>query len=394
MKIAISGAGIAGTALAYWLLRGGHDPTLIESAPHLRSAGYMIDVWGVGYGIVERMGLLPDLRGAGYEVQEVRYVDRDGRAAARLSARTIRRALRGRFISLARGDLAALLYRSIEGRSEVIFGTTLAALEEHPEGVRATLADGRRRDFDLVVGADGLHSRIRALIFGPQQAFERPLGYCAAAFDTAGYALRDELTYLGYGLPGRQIMRFSQRGDRTMFLLVFGADRLAQPVAAGVEGRKEAVRQVFADVQWEWPRIAQALDAATDVYFDRVSQIVMSSWSRGRIALLGDAAACPSLLAGEGAGLAMVQAYVLAGELALAKGDCAQAFAAYERRLRPLVAAKQKAARSFAASFAPRTAAGLWMRNQAVKLMAIPGVPRLVLGALLRGELQLPPYPI
>jgi 2-polyprenyl-6-methoxyphenol hydroxylase-like FAD-dependent oxidoreductase len=392
MKIAISGAGIGGPTLAYWLLRSGHQVTLIESASRPRQAGYMIDLWGSGYAVAERMGLLPSLRAAGYEIEEVRYVDDVGRTAARISARTIRHELRGRFISLPRGELAAQLFRSVEQRVETMLGTSIAALDEHADGVRATLPDGESREFDLVIGADGLHSNVRALAFGPQHAFERPVGYYAAAFDVTGYRPRDELAYLGYGAPGRQITRFAQRDDRTMFLLVFDAGRLAEPVPHSLQARKETLRRVYAGVAWEWPKIAEALDAAEEIYFDRVSQIVMDSWSSGRIGLIGDAAASPSLLAGEGAGLAMTQAYVLAGELSRAGGDHRRALPAYEKRLHEFIARKQDAARSFAASFAPRTSLGLWLRNQAVKLMAIPGVPRLLIGAQLRDNLALPDY--
>ncbi|QUD89518.1 FAD-binding domain [Phenylobacterium montanum] len=391
MKIAISGAGVAGPTLAYWLLQAGHTPTLIEASSRLRTGGYMIDFWGVGYTVAERMGIMPQVCAAGYDLEEVRYVDAHGRNAGGISAATIRRELGERFTSLPRGDLAETIYRTIEGRVETIFGTSITSIDEHPGGVWIVLNGKLAREYDLVVGADGLHSNVRALAFGPEAEFERPLGYYVAAFEAEGYAPRDELTYVSYGDPGRQISRFAMRENRTMFLFVFAADQLGGAEPKGLEERRQTLQHTFASMEWEWPRIAQALANANDIYFDRVSQISLKSWSKGRVTLLGDAAACVSLLAGEGTGLAMTEAYVLAGELA-ADADYSRALERYESRLRPFIAGKQASARNFARSFTPRTAMGVWLRNQAVKLMAVPGLPDLFVGAQMRDAFALPDY--
>ena len=392
MQIAISGAGVAGPTLAYWLLRAGHEPTLIEAAPALRTGGYVIDFWGLGFDFAERMGLIPAIREAGYAIQEMRMVDGRGRTAASLSGEAMRRRLGNRFVSLPRGDLAAILNRSVEGRAEFLFGTSLAAIDQDLDKAHVTFADGRRRTFDLVIGADGLHSKVRALTFGPQDSFERPLGYYVAAVEAVGYRSRAELTYVSYPLPGRQISRFSLRGDRTLFLFVFEADRLRRAEPHDLEGRRAALEEVFADAQWEWPEIRRALGEATDLYFDRVSQILAPTWSRGRIALVGDAAGCVSLLAGEGSGLAITEAYVLAGELASCGGHYAAAFSGYEARLRAFIGEKQAAARRFTRSFAPHTAFGVWFRNRVIQALGLPGVADLFLGAQLNDRLALPEY--
>jgi 2-polyprenyl-6-methoxyphenol hydroxylase-like FAD-dependent oxidoreductase len=391
MKIAISGAGVAGPALAYWLLKGGHTPTLIEAAPRFRDAGYMIDFWGVGYTVAERMGLLPAIRDAGYFVKEVRFVDARGAKTGGFHMDVLGKALVERFVSLPRGNLAKVIYRAIEDRVETLFGASIAAMEDRGTHV-STRIGGRQQDFDLVIGADGLHSQVRALAVGPQAAFERRLGYSVAAFEVAGYRPRDELAYVSYGMPGRQLSRFALRGDRTMILFVFATDHYDGPEPHDLESRKNVIRRVFGGAQWEWPAIRDALDAAEEVYFDSVSQIVMPSWSKGRVCLIGDAAGCVSLLAGEGTGLAMTEAYVLAGELAVAGDDHRAAFAEYERRLRPLIARKQKAARNFAGSFAPRTRLGLWFRDQMTRLMAIPTVAEAIIGADIRDNFDLPDY--
>jgi 2-polyprenyl-6-methoxyphenol hydroxylase-like FAD-dependent oxidoreductase len=189
-----------------------------------------------------------------------------------------------------------------------------------------------------------------------------------------------------------QLSRFALRGDRTMFLFVFAAEHLKGAEPHSLQERKDAIRQVFGQMGWEWPAIARELERASDVYFDPVSQIMMDRWSNGRTCLIGDAAACVSLLAGEGTGLAIVEAYILAGELHRAQGDYGAAFAAYERRLRPLLARKQASARNFAGAFAPRTRFGLWFRNKMTKLMAIPPIATALIGADIRDNFEPPEY--
>jgi 2-polyprenyl-6-methoxyphenol hydroxylase-like FAD-dependent oxidoreductase len=391
LKIAISGAGVAGPTLAYWLRRGGHEPTLIEAAPALRTGGYMIDFWGVGYEVADRMGLIPLIRAAGYDLREVRYVNGRGRTAGSISAETMRRDIGERFISLPRGDLAALIYETLGGDVATRFGASLETMVAEGDGVRVGFSDSRSERFDLVIGADGLHSNVRRLAFGPEEAFERDVGYYVAAFEVQGYRPRDALAYVSYGYAGRQISRFALRDDHTMFLLVFAAEHLEGPVPTDIDGRKAALMRVFGDAAWEWPAVRQGLADASDLYFDRVSQISLPSWSKGRVALVGDAAACVSLIAGEGTGLGMTEAYVLAGELCTSD-DHESAFASYERRLRPFIDGKQKAARSFASSFTPRTTFGVWLRNRAVSLMAIPGLSGLLVGPLMRDAFTLPDY--
>lgn len=392
MKIAISGAGIAGPTLAYWLLRAGHEPTLIERAPHRRTGGYMIDFWGLGFTVAERMGLLPTLRKTGYEVGEVRFVDSRGRKVSGFSTDMFRESLGDRFTSLPRGALAAEIYRSIEGRCEVLFGDTVTGLSEQKDGVDVTIANAAPRAFDLVIGADGQHSAIRRLAFGAEAGFERDIGYRVAAFEADGYEPRDELVYVSHAKPGRQLARFAERDGRTMFLFVFTAEQLDGSEPHDLASRKAALHRVFDNFGWEVSTVLAALDGASEVYFDRVSQIVMPAWSKGRVALLGDAAACVSLLAGEGCGLAMTEAYVLAGELARAGTDHARAFRQYEQQLRPLIATKQASARKFAGAFAPRTAFGLWVRTQATKLMAFRPLAELFLVRDLRDDFDLPDY--
>jgi 2-polyprenyl-6-methoxyphenol hydroxylase-like FAD-dependent oxidoreductase len=392
MKVAIVGAGIAGPTLAYWLCRYGHEPTLIEKAPRLRTGGYVVDFWGGGYAVAERMGLTADLHAAGYSVREVRLVDRNSRKVGGFSAELFRRNLDGRFVTVPRGDLSAMIYRSIDPHVETLFGQSVSAITQDGAGVRVTFERGRSRPFDLVIGAGGIHSPVRGLVFGPESQFEVDLGYRVAAFEADGYRPRDELVYLAYTMPGRMVARFAMRGEKTLFLFIFTAEHMRGPDPRDLSEVKATLSQVFGEAGWECREILRELDAASEVYFDRVSQIVADRWSQGRVALLGDAAAAVSLLAGEGTGLAMVQAYVLAGELRRAGADYREAFRRYERRLRPIVEARQRSARAFASMFAPKTSLGLWTRNRASKLLDIPWVADRVIGSEFRDDIALPEY--
>ena len=394
LKVVINGAGIAGPALAYWLERSGHEVVLVEKAPHFRTGGYVVDFWGVGYTVAERMGILPEVRERGYRSRELRAVDRRGRKVSGFSTDFLFQSMKDRFTSVPRGDLALAIYRTIEKRVETLFENSISAIDQGPAGVQVRFEHGAARDFDLVIGADGLHSTVRELVFGPESQFEKPLGYRVAVFEVEGYRPRDELVYVTYTTPGRQVGRFSLRGDRTMFGLLFRSEMMTGREPLNAIERKAALRQVFADAGWECAHILQAMDQVSDVYYDRVSQIRMEAWSKGRVALIGDAAACVSLLGGEGAGLAMAEAYVLAGELDRSGHDCQAAFRRYEELLRPFAEARQKSARYFAAALVPKTRLGLWIRNQAMKLMALPAVAHYLLGRELRDDFNLPTYDV
>lgn len=388
MRIAISGAGVAGAALAHWLHRTGHAPTLIEAAPHFRTGGYMIDFWGVGYQVAKRMGIEGQVRAAGYEMQRLRSVGPRGGVKADVDVDVFRRLLGADFTSLPRGDLAAAIYATVEDKVETIFGDSIATLDERGDGVRLTLEGGGTREFDLVIGADGLHSRVRRLVFGPEPHFEHYLGCKVAACVVDGYRPRDELAYVTYAEPGRQLARFALRGDRTTFLFIFRAEH----GGAGVSP-KEELRNVFGDCGWEARDMLAALDGVEDLYFDVVSQIRMDRWSRGRVLLIGDAAGCISLLGGEGTGLAITEAYVLAGELARASGDHRRAFDAYEARLRPFIEGKQASAARYIGFFATRTRFGLWLRNLALRTMDFGPLATLFAGGV-RDDFELPDYGI
>ncbi len=394
VRVLISGAGIAGSTLAYWLAHHGMQPTLVEKAPQVRTGGYVIDFWGAGFEIADRMGLLPEITLKGYKVQELRVVNQAGKKIAGFPVDAFMRITNGRYITLPRGDLAASIFGLLEGQIETIFGDSVARIEQSNKGAHVAFESGAERDFDLVVGADGLHSRVREIVFGAENRFEKYLGCKVAAFEVAGYRPRDELTYVLYTEVGQQVGRFTMRGDRTLFLFTFADKDATGPT--DLSSQKALLRRRFAKSGWECPQILDALDAANDLYFDRVSQIQMDGqdglWTRGRASLVGDAASCVSLLAGQGTALAMVAAYILAGELHRSNGNYAEAFARYQSLFGPFVRRKQKAALRFAGFFAPKSEFSLFLRNQVMKLLDFPWIADLTVGRDIADRIPLPEY--
>ena len=390
--VLISGAGIGGPTLAFWLKAAGFEPTLIEHAPAPRAGGYVIDFWGLGYDIAERMGLADDIDRIGYHMREMRIVDDLGERVTGFGTKIFHELTGGRFVTLGRSDLSRLLFEKIKGTTEIIFGNEIVGLQEHTDCVQVQFKHAGERRFDLVIGADGLHSNVRRLVFGPEDRFEKQLGYMIAAFEVRRYRPRDEDVYVIYSKPGRMLGRFALHDDRTLFLFVFAADVDPLPAMLDLPAQKAMLRESFGEGKWECTRILAELDRTQDLYFDRVSQIRTNSWSRGRVALAGDAAFCVSLMAGQGSALAMTAAYVLAGELAKASGQHEVAFGKYEELLRAYIEMKQRGAERFAAAFAPKTRWGLFLRNQVIKAFAIPGLARLAFGRDIIDTLQLPHY--
>jgi 2-polyprenyl-6-methoxyphenol hydroxylase-like FAD-dependent oxidoreductase len=390
MKILISGAGIAGPCLAYWLREHGFQPTIVERAPRLRTGGYIVDFWGAGFDVADRMGLVPEILQKGYRMAAVREVDRSGRRLSAFRVAAFDRMSGGRFTSVPRSELAASIVGALRDRVETIFDDSITRIEDTGPGVQVHFERGPSRAFDLVIGADGLHSQVRRLAFGEDEGFERYLGYQVAAFTAAGYRPRDEHVYVTHTERGQQVGRFTMRDDQSMFLFVFRSERTEIP--SHLSGQKALLHDHFSGSGWECPKILEALERAESLYIDRVSQIHMDRWMRGRVALVGDAAFCVSLLAGQGSALAMVAAYVLAGELKRADGNHEVGFARYQERLYAFIAGNQRAALRLAPFFAPASRFGLLVRTQLMKLMAIPFVTELAVGREFRDRPDLPNY--
>jgi 2-polyprenyl-6-methoxyphenol hydroxylase-like FAD-dependent oxidoreductase len=387
--VLISGAGIAGPALAYWLLQSGFEPILVERAPEFRVGGYIIDFWGIGFDVAERMDLIPCLKERAYQIEAVRFVNGHGRTVSGFRWDAMQSLLPGRFFSILRGDLSTMIFEKVRDRIDVWFGNSIRTIAQDNSGVRVTMENGKRGRFDLLVGADGLHSGVRKIIFGEEVQFRKHLGYWIASFTAKGYPHRDEGVYVCYNAPRRMVARYALRENQTGFLFVFEKETVPTAALHDPSAQRRLLQEVYEQAGWECPAILEAMHSCDDLYFDAVSQVCMKEWSRGRVALIGDAAFCPSLLAGEGAAFALAGAYLLARELKNAKGDHQSAFRNYELQFRPFIKRKQRAARNLASWFAPTTITGIFLRNQMMKLLSFPLVAGYTFGRMVSDQLDL-----
>ena len=359
MKILISGASVAGPAIAYWLARYGHDVTVVELAPALRKGGYAVDFRGdVNKVVLERMGVLDDLRARQTGGSAMRFVDEDGKQVLRLPPE-----FAGGDLEVLRSDLSQVLYDHSKHDAEYNFGDSIATLDQHDGGVDVTFESGTARTFDLVVGADGLHSVIRRLAFGPERDYVRHLGYYIAGWELPNsFGIEGES--LMYNVPGRLASVGVDHRDpgKAGAMFIFASPELTYD-RRDVLQQHAILREAYSGLGWHVPQILDGLADSTELYFDSISRVDVDRWSSGRVVLLGDAG-YGATVGGMGTGTAIVAAYVLAGELARAGGSHAAAFAAYERQLRKPVQACQSGGNRTGKFLAPSTRFGLAARNR------------------------------
>lgn len=383
--ILVSGGGIAGSALAYWLSRYGFRPTVVERAPALRTGGHAVDIRGTARQVIERMGLVAQVRDARIGAKGMAFVNEKGKRVARLGTDVFGPS--GGPVAewaLLRTDLARILYDAARDDVEYVFGDAITGVRQDGHGVSVSFEKGEPRRFDLLVGADGVRSAVRRLTFGPEDRYVRDLNSFIALFSHASDVDLDgwQLMYTvpgDAGRPGRTAaLRPLAEPGRALAGFFFrdpGLDFDRGDTAA----QKRVVARHFADDGWEVPGLLAKISDASDFYFDRVEQVHVDTWSADRTVLLGDAAFCASPMSGIGTSLALVGAYTLAGELLKAGGDHRVAHAAYESGMREFADRAQEFARTSGdGGLMPGSPARLWLRNQSVR--ALPYLPRRVVG--------------
>ncbi|MFF3485431.1 FAD-dependent monooxygenase [Streptomyces sp. NPDC002701] len=371
-RVLISGAGICGPALAYWLHRSGFEVTVVEKAGGVRDGGYPVDVRGTAAEVVRRMGLLPRLRDAHIDSLRCTFLTADGREIASVRPSTVAGSVEERDLEVRRGDLATALHELVRDDVEFLFDDSVATLDQSDEGVDVTFRSGHGRTFDLVVGADGMHSQTRELLFGPEERFHRYLGHCFALF-TMPNSLGLSREVMLWNSPGRAAALYAVGDHHELHaLLTFHRPVPPSDALRNPGTQRELVASTFAGAGWEISGMVDAMREADDLFFDMAGQIRMPHWSSGRVALVGDAAYAPSFLTGQGSSLALVGAYMLAHALAT-NPDHTAAFAAYESGLREFVTMNQALADNGAATLLPTTARALERRDARLRhLVTLP----------------------
>lgn len=384
-RILVSGAGIAGLTLAIELKRLGFEPLVIEREPALRREGYMMDFFGTGWDVASRLGLIERLRAVRYPIDAVEFVEDKGKPYVHAPIDRVRHALDNRYTYLRRPDLERILFDCARDAGvKVRFGTSLAGIEDRGTDVVGHFEHGESESFALVIGADGVHSRVRELSFGPEAQFARFLGLIIAAFHVTGNTA-----------PLGRCVKLHEEADRFMFLYPLDTRRIDatfvlrhDDVHVPRERRAEFLAKNLQGAGWIAQDVLRAHANDEPIFFDSATQIVMPQWYRGRVALIGDACGCLTLIAGQGSHMAMAGGYVLAHELAR-QPDHASAFAAYERLLKPHVDKKRKDAARFARVFVPTARSHFWLRR--LVLQAFFSRPLISLGLSVFGTRSILP---
>lgn len=391
--VVISGAGIAGSAAAFWLARAGLSVTVVERAPAPRPGGQAVDLRGAGRTVVDRMGLLDRARSVATDQHGLELVGSDGRSLFRMPVDSFGGEGIISEIEILRGDLAELLHHAAAPTAEHLFDNTITGLTEDADGVTVALESGDPIRCRLVIGADGSHSTVRRLIMDDRDVV-RPLGCYTSWFSTADVVDHGGWVQM-YNAPGLVAM---VRPGRVAGDLKVGLTFRSAPISydrRDVGAQRALLRQRFAHAGWQLPQLLRGIDAADDFFFDSFDQIRMDRWSRGRVVLLGDAGYSPSPLTGLGTSLALVGAYVLAGELAAAPDDHRRALTRYEEILRPYVSQAQQLPPGGAAGFAPSNRLMIALRTASMRASLHWPLRQLMERQFAKSDaIELPDYPI
>lgn len=394
--ILISGAGIAGTAAAYWLRKAGFAVTIVERAPAPRQGGQTVDLRGAGRTVVARMGLMERAKAIAVDQRGLALVDANGRTTARIPADSFGGEGIVSEIEILRGDLAHLLYEATLPDTEYLFDDTITGIDQDsdPDAVTVTFEKAAPRRFALVVGADGPHSVTRSLAFGPERDFAHPIGLYTAWFTAVDADLDLDRWFVMHNAPGGLVV--SARPGRLPGEIKAGFSFRSPPLTydrRDTAAQQEIIARRFAGAGWETPRLLRAMRAAPDFFFDAMAQVRLDGWTRGRVALLGDAGYCATPLTGLGTSLALVGAYVLAGEIAAAEGAHEDAFRRYDTVMRPYVTQAQQLPPGGAGGYAPSSRLGIRLRDLSMRAMTRPPMRGILAAQFAKaGDIALPEY--
>ena len=370
--VLISGAGIAGPSLAHWLTKNGYRVTVVEIASGIRPGGQTVDLRGAGGEVVERMGLMPQMREHALVQHGVAWVGADGRRRAEMPVTAFHGNGLVSKLEILRGDLVDVLYQATKETVEYRFNTRISELHQDDDGVEVTLADNTKLHADLVVGADGPHSAVRGIVFGPEEQFVTPLGGYNAWFSAPDHVGLDGW-YLMYMAPGglNASMRPIHEPAKAKAALAFASEPINYD-RRDIDQQRQLLVDRFAGAGWQCDALLTAAREADDFYFDSFLQVRMPAWTSGRVALVGDAGYCASPLSGMGTSLALVGAYLLAGELGPANSSNAQriqdALRSYQTKMRPYVDKCQNIPNRVD-RFAPNSASDITMNIAVMKWM-------------------------
>ncbi|KAG5952003.1 hypothetical protein E4U53_001817 [Claviceps sorghi] len=405
LRVLISGAGVAGPALAFWLSRLGHACTVVERCGHLRASGQQIDIREQGIDAVQRMGLLDDVRGIAVDEAGIRFVDASDKTFAafgRVESGPGQMQKKQAFSSeleIMRGDLCRLLYGKTRHTTEYVFGKYVTGFEDGHDGVRVTLSDGDTATYDVLVAADGQGSRIRRMLLrdeDPSVDASRNLGAYISYF-TIPRRPGDVNMATVYVATGQRVLltRFHSETEGQGYLMTTAhAGRIDDVLRRDVAAQKALFADLFRDAGWQADRLVQAMRESDDFYAHAVTQVRSGIWSKGRVVLLGDAGYAPTPLTGMGTSLALIGAHILAGEMARRPDDPARAFAAYEAVFRPFVEKTQQIPPGLPGLLYPRTAWGVKIIQFLLWLFATLRLDKLMRMSIFeKKEWQIPSYP-
>ena len=373
----ISGAGVAGSTLAYWLRRCGFEVTVVERAAGQRSSGNPVDVKGPAVAVAQQRGIMPQLQAVRSLVSQMTFVNASGKAVARIGLGAFQGNAGELEVEIPRAELASILLAAARDDVEFLWGDTITALGNHDHGVDVTFERASARRFDIVVGADGLHSVVRRLTFGEESGFIRHMGmYVATLRIDAPFGSEREVII--YNTPGRAVAVHPTRGH-AIVAFIFRHAEVQDMDHRDEVVQKRLVAEAFSNAGWRVPELLERVTDSDDMYFDAVSQVQLPSWSDKRVVVVGDAASCLSLF-GDGSTLAMAGAYTLARALARWCDSTEllpeEAFRRYEEAHRAVVAPNLNGYRLGAAMLLPATRGGILMRNTIARATPVLGAVR------------------